>query len=397
MRSRREILRTTGGAAALALAGCIHEDDDGLDVDADIEHPDEEDNGEDGVEYGDWPMYGADARNTGVAHGGGPSEAEVSTVDVDHPVNSSVAVVDGVAYLGDTDGVVHAFEDGERLWSFDTGERIRSSAAVADDLLYIGNDAGVMYCLDARTGDEEWDFEAEDRIRSQPTVADGELYFGSHDSNLYKFDAEWGDHEWTYETDSEIRTKPAVLEDSVYVTTRGGNLHRVWREDGGNVRTTSQGNDSRSSPAVTSTERGHVAYFGTEDGNVHAVRFYMDAGIESREKLWQQSTEGSVRTSPAVLGNRVFVGGDDGTMYALDRGSGTVVWRFETEEEIRSSPAVDGERVYFGGVDDSIYAVSVSDGEEVWSVDTEGSVRGGAAVAGSVYLASVDRNMYVVS
>ncbi len=397
MTTRRRLIQTAGALGAAALGGCLHDDEDGPPEDVDVDFEDEDEDGEEVPGDVNWPVYSGDAASTGASDHPGPDEVEPESWDVGHAINSTPVVVDGVVYVATTDGSLHALEDGDRVWEFETEARIEASPAVSDDgVVAIANDDGEVYGVDVEDGRESWDFEIDDWIRSPLAYADGDFYVGGRDGYLHRLDAEWGDRVWSYETDNEIRGKPAVIDDSVYITTRGGNVHRVTVEDGERVRSTSQADDCRSSPAVGYGDNGHVVYFGTEDGTVHSVEFYGTVDVERREKRWEYRTNGAVRTSPALWDDRVFVGSDDGNLYCLDRWSGDEVWRFETEEEIRSSPAVDEERVYFGGVDDTVYSVSVESGDEVWSVDTDGSVRGAVGISESVYAGSVDDHVYVL-
>jgi len=57
-----------------------------------------------------------------------------------------------------------------------------------------------------------------------------------------------------------------------------------------------------SSPAVA----GGVVYVGSDDGRLYAFK------ARGGRRLWSRSTDGAIRSSPAVAGNRVFVGSDDG-------------------------------------------------------------------------------------
>ena len=52
-------------------------------------------------------------------------------------------------------------------------------------------------------------------------------------------------------------------------------------------------------------------------------------------------------SSPAVSGGLVYVGSNDGYLYALDAASGTERWRFG-DGRVISSPAVSGGLVYVG-------------------------------------------------
>src|SRR6188508_443201 len=54
--------------------------------------------------------------------------------------------------------------------------------------------------------------------------------------------------------------------------------------------------------------------------------------------LWSFKTGGPVKSSPAIVGERVFVGSDDGHVYALDLASGKKLWAFKTGGPVESSP-----------------------------------------------------------
>lgn len=85
------------------------------------------------------------------------------------------------------------------------------------------------------------------------------------------------------------------------------------------------------------------------------------------------------KSSPAVDETLVYIGVDDGSLYALHRDDGSIVWRFktrrfETEQAgtdekhhgIHGTPAFDEENVYIGDYDGWLYAVAKGDGSLVW-------------------------------
>ena len=79
--------------------------------------------------------------------------------------------------------------------------------------------------------------------------------------------------------------------------------------------------------------------------------------------------------SPAVAGNRAYVGSDNGYLYCFDTSTGDVVWQFEAMYEVFSSPSVMDGRVYFGEglhyVDDALfYCVDAVTGDLVWDFQT---------------------------
>jgi len=75
-------------------------------------------------------------------------------------------------------------------------------------------------------------------------------------------------------------------------------------------------------------------------------------------------------SSPAVRAGVVYVGDLDGVFHAVDAATGKPRWTFKTEGEIRSSPNVAGDRVYFGSYDQTIYGLSAVTGTPAIDRDT---------------------------
>ena len=98
--------------------------------------------------------------------------------------------------------------------------------------------------------------------------------------------------------------------------------------------------------------------------------------LSSLHLKWALGFSGAIRirSQPAVAGGAIFVGSQDGVLYALDMETGCARWQFQTPTEIRTpivvSPWSAGDRsarplLYFG--DETImYAVDAISGREVW-------------------------------
>lgn len=78
----------------------------------------------------------------------------------------------------------------------------------------------------------------------------------------------------------------------------------------------------------------------------------------------------SVIGNPALYGNRIFIGDENGRVYALDRDTGCEDWVFQAEKGVRTMPLVqeiDGQwLVFFGDRGASVYAVEAASGQAVW-------------------------------
>ena len=83
----------------------------------------------------------------------------------------------------------------------------------------------------------------------------------------------------------------------------------------------------------------------------------------------------TVRGQPSVAGGRVFVGSDNGVVYALDAETGCVHWSFEAGEAVVTAVSVgsvpgseDRYAAYFGDFHANVYAVDAETGEGLWTL-----------------------------
>ncbi len=84
---------------------------------------------------------------------------------------------------------------------------------------------------------------------------------------------------------------------------------------------------------------------------------------------WRTETGGPVRSSPVVTGGVVYVGSNDGHLYALDAARGAVRWRYDAGSPVSSTPAVAGNTIVFSATDGSVQAVSLA-GRRLWRTPT---------------------------
>src|ERR1700745_571249 len=63
--------------------------------------------------------------------------------------------------------------------------------------------------------------------------------------------------------------------------------------------------------------------------------------------VWSFKTGRPVRSSAAIVGDRVFIGDNDGNCYALNLADGKKIWACKTEGPVESGPLVINGRVFF--------------------------------------------------
>ena len=114
--------------------------------------------------------------------------------------------------------------------------------------------------------------------------------------------------------------------------------------------------------------------------------------------LWTFQTGGWVESSPAVLNGVLYVGSNDGNLYALDATTGNLKWNFTIGGKISSSPAICDGTVYLQSnlQDKNIYAIDSDTGTLKWKFKTEMVIDDVASspvvVDGTVYVGSSDHS-----
>jgi len=111
---------------------------------------------------------------------------------------------------------------------------------------------------------------------------------------------------------------------------------------------------------------------------------------------WATETAGPISGGPVVVGDIAIVGSQD-VLYGFDIDSGGDRWQFtEAEGEITTTPAVGDGLVYVGDQDGFVYAVDVETGEQQWRFETQGQVTAPAVFDGTVYVASGDGALHAI-
>lgn len=116
----------------------------------------------------------------------------------------------------------------------------------------------------------------------------------------------------------------------------------------------------------------------------------------TNQTLWTFTTGGAVESSPAVVNGIVYVGSDDGCVYALNAANGALIWNYSTGGPVQSSPAVVDGVVYVGGFHShAIFALNAYTGALIWSSPTDSvypdEISSTAVANGLVYV-DIDNN-----
>jgi polyvinyl alcohol dehydrogenase (cytochrome) len=92
--------------------------------------------------------------------------------------------------------------------------------------------------------------------------------------------------------------------------------------------------------------------------------------IQTLKLKWAFGFPGASATfgQPTSYAGKLFVGSEDGSVYALDSATGCVWWTFKAPATVKTAVSIGnhGQSAFFGDTNGNVYAVSTSDGLLLW-------------------------------
>lgn len=181
---------------------------------------------------------------------------------------------------------------------------------------------------------------------------------------------------------SQFHQGPARLGVSRETWLRPGNADRLqllWSRPTGPSK-----EGINSSPVVA----GGRVFVGSDDGRLYAFR------AKGGRPLWSKPVGGAVRSSPAVANGVVYIGADDGFLQARRVKDGALLWQRYLGGRITAAPLIAEGRVYVGSRGGSFFALRAADGKAVWRRGTWSVWDGAAYRRGTVYVGSDQEKVF---
>ncbi len=253
-------------------------------------------------------------------------------------------------------------------------------------------------------------------ITSSPMVSGGFVTVGSADGNAYTWDSTSYRLTKTFEMGGAVTAspEPTAYGDFVLSETGGRVIFQAARcapfSAGCAAKCCLKGVLTTLPATVQSSAavEGRMVYLGADDGRLYAIRINhmrrstSDTFAEppSGTTMWSTKLDGAVVSSPALSGSTISVGSGR-KVFTLDAKSGVILWTATTGGDVTSSPVITKSAVIVGSDDGKVYSFPRSCSmvcEPTWSVTTGGAVSSSPAVFnGKIYVGSSDGKLYAIS
>ncbi|MEP6636654.1 MAG: PQQ-binding-like beta-propeller repeat protein [Acidobacteriota bacterium] len=338
-----------------------------------------------------WSQFRGNQQLTGVSQASVPQSLKpLWTYEAGDAIESSAAIVGGTVFVGSQKGELTALnlENGAVYWKFTTGSPIgESSPAYGAGVVYIGDLGGWINAVNATDGRKLWAFKTGSEIKSSPVVVGDRVLIGSYDQHLYCLSTRNGALLWKFKTDGPVHSTPSIAGGLAFIAGCDELFRAIRISDGQEAFHVASGAYTGASPAL----RGDAAFYGTFDNEVLMV------SLSERRVAWRyQHPERKFPfySSAALTQDLIVVGGRDKMVHALN-GAGKAVWTFATKARVESSPAIAGERVFVGSNDGRFYVLNLKTGAKLWEFDAGAPLSASPAIAnGRIVIGSQDGRLY---
>ena len=252
-------------------------------------------------------------------------------------LHSSPVIYQGVAYIGSDMGWIYGIRlrDGKQVFikQTDSGELIRTTPVISDGLILVGDWAGIFHAFDLKTGGLGWKYDTRkdgtfawpNAIQSTPVVANGRIIFGGRCCRLYALDLQSGNRIWMYSspTDQWLIGGPSLADGTLYLGSSDQKiLHAIDPTNGELLWTREVDGRIWGKPLAVDKNLviGSIHLFVLDRKNGETRTEYTFPNVHPEKKYGNYIDRTiNFHSSPTLGTDLVFIGSDDGYIYAIPR------------------------------------------------------------------------------
>lgn len=205
---------------------------------------------------------------------------------------------------------------------------------------------------------QAWRFVGPDGAVSGAVIA-GDLVVAVGKEAVYGLELSTGTLEWEVPRNGGRISMPAIgaaAEEQLLVFLEG-------------PVTDEEPSDASPTPTTVSPSPSGTATDGDDTGTERSSVVALD--LATQQERWRTELEAPSRSGVTIAGEQVFVADDDGTVYALELGTGSVAWSAPTRGRVEAPVAVADGNVYVVSRDEDartaeVAALDEATGEQSW-------------------------------
>ncbi|MGR4877214.1 outer membrane protein assembly factor BamB [Pseudoxanthomonas sp. LARHCG66] len=304
-------------------------------------------------------------------------------------------VVDGGrVYAAAVEGGVRAFDlqTGKQVWQYKSDLRLSGGPGAGQGLVVVGTLDGQVIALDAATGAEKWQVKVPNEVIAAPAIGTDLVYVRSNDGRVTALNAANGERRWFWTNELPSLTvrgnAPVVVGPGVvFAGSDDGTVTALSAGDGRPMWTQAVGTpEGRSELERMADVDGAPVLEGT---TLYATSYKMETvALEgpSGRPLWTRDNGGA--GGLAVTSSAVMVADPTGTVWALDKYSGSALWSNITlARRSLTAPTIHGDYAVVGDYDGYLHWLKTDNGEVAARARVGGkALRGKPVVADGILL-----------
>jgi outer membrane protein assembly factor BamB len=245
-----------------------------------------------------------------------------------------------------------------------------------------------------------WRFKGGHLLEYSPILVGNQLYGINNNGLAFAIKTKTGKARWKRQVASLNASAPAYSDHNIYISNlEPGQVIDLATYDGHTVWKHPLPGRSESSPLVV----GNKVIVGCECNTIYALN------KKTGKTIWQTHVNGAVKAAPAYSNGIVYAGDYSGEMTALHLNNGSIKWQtgsqgtsFGRSGQFYATAAIAFGRVYAGNTDGRMYSFDQQTGDLAWSHSTSNYVYAGPVAARTpdteptVYFGSYDGNFYAL-
>jgi eukaryotic-like serine/threonine-protein kinase len=270
---------------------------------------------------------------------------------------------------------------GEDIWSYATIGHSLSAAALANSAAYFTSSDGVLHAVDITSGQARWQVRHVGWGPEAPAVDSASVYVGGRADMLVAYAIGDGMERWRFSAGAWFASPICLAEGQLYTQNWDGFLYALDAATGRLLwKVKGQRGQGFTSPPIAQRDRLYIGgrVYHERDGARSDAYALLALRKDDGGEIWRCLTTKHIVAPPALAGDRVLFGAEDGFFYALDGDIGIERWKIEIGGRIVTQPQIAGHVVYIGERHGVVYAIRWRAEQETQPQAPEEYVRQGA-------------------